>query len=98
MCIRDSAEPEQYEKIIGITYRFSDGWRKIHNPDTAETVTDLLTTKEFSIAMLASKDWSNKEIAAYMELSAHTIKHYMSVIYQKLAISNRDELKRYMLR
>ena len=92
------AEPEQYEKIIGITYRFSDGWRKIHNPDTAETVTDLLTTKEFSIAMLASKDWSNKEIAAYMELSAHTIKHYMSVIYQKLAISNRDELKRYMLR
>ena len=44
--------PQAYERIIGITYRFSYGWRRIHNPDTHEKVADNLTTTEFTIAML----------------------------------------------
>ena len=26
--------PEDFKRIIDITYRFSAGWRKVHNPDT----------------------------------------------------------------
>ena len=90
--------PAAYERVIDITYRFSDGWRHIHNPQTHEEVTDDLTTTEFTIAMLANRGWTNKEIAAHMELSPHTVKHYVSAVYQKLGITSRTQLKKYMLR
>ena len=61
-CMRDDW-PEDYKRIIEITYRFSYGWRRIHNSDTNEEVADNLTTTEFTISMLASRGWSNAEIA-----------------------------------
>ena len=51
--------PEDYARIIDITYKFSAGWRRIHNPDTNEDVADNLTTTEFTIAMLANRGWTN---------------------------------------
>ena len=59
---------------------------------------DDLTTVEFTIAMLASRGWTNQEIARHMELSPHTVKHYISSVYLKLGISSRSQLKKYMLR
>lgn len=59
--------PKDYERIIAITYKFSFGWRRIHNPDTNEYVADNLTTTEFTIAMLASRGWTNQEIADYSD-------------------------------
>ena len=47
--------PEDYAAIINITYKFSAGWRRIHNSDTNEDVADNLTTTEFTIAMLANR-------------------------------------------
>lgn len=96
-CLKEDF-PEDYERIIDTTYRFSAGWRQIHNPDTREEVADNLTTTEFTIAMLANRGWSNKEIAAHMKFSEHTVKRYISIIYQKLDISSRSQLSRYMLR
>ncbi|MEF9919561.1 MAG: LuxR C-terminal-related transcriptional regulator [Erysipelotrichaceae bacterium] len=91
-------EPSDYKKIIDITYSFSDGWRKIHNPKTKESVTSVLSTTEFTIAMLASKKWTNKQIAQHMNLSTSTVKTYISHIYDKLQITNRKELNKYMLK
>ncbi|MEG1426760.1 MAG: LuxR C-terminal-related transcriptional regulator, partial [Oscillospiraceae bacterium] len=91
-------DPAAYGRIVEITYGFSSGWRKIHNPDTHEAVTDLLTTTEFSIAMLASKAWSNRQIAQYMNISVGTVKNRMSDIYNKLNITNRKDLKKYLLK
>lgn len=90
--------PERFKKIIEITYQFSAGWRRIHNLDTGEKVADDLTTTEFSIAMLAGRSWTNREIAGYMGLSENTVKKYLSDIYSKLSITKREELKAYMLR
>ena len=61
------AYPEEYRRSIEISYRFSYGWRSIHNPDTNEEVADNLTTTEFTIAMLASRGWTNGEIAEYID-------------------------------
>ena len=61
--------PKDYARIIDITYRFSAGWRRIHNPHTNEDVADNLTTTEFTIAMLANRGWTNKEIAEYMDIT-----------------------------
>src|SRR5699024_3409754 len=47
--------PEDFKRIINITYRFSSGWRRVHNPMTGHDVADDLTTTEFAIAMLAAR-------------------------------------------
>ena len=70
----------------------------IHNPMSENSVTDALSTVEFSIAMLASRDWNNQEIADCLGFSPNTVKTYLSRIYVKLNIKKRDELKKYMLK
>ncbi|MCD8120103.1 MAG: LuxR C-terminal-related transcriptional regulator [Lachnospiraceae bacterium] len=89
--------PEEYKKIIAITYSFSEGWRKIHNPRAGSDVTDKLTTTEFAVAMLAARGWTNQEICDHMDISLHTVKYHISSILRKLDITKRSELKRYML-
>lgn len=96
-CLRKT-EKNNYEKIIGITYRFSYGWRRIHNPMTGEDIADTLTTTEFTVAMLAKRGWTNKEIAEYMELNVNTVKSYMANVFAKLGITSRKELTKYMLK
>lgn len=89
--------PEEFEKIIAITYSFSAGWRKIHSLLAKHEVADNLTTTEFTIAMLYNRGWTAKEIAAHMELSPRTITNTIQVIYQKLGISGKQELGQFML-
>lgn len=89
--------PEDFRRIIAITYRFSAGWRKIHNPYTGHDVADNLTTTEFATAMLAARGWTNQEIADHLGISPNTVKQYISVTLQKLNIKHRKDLKQYML-
>lgn len=90
--------PEDFRRIIAITYRFSAGWRRIHNPDTGDEVADNLTTTEFATAMLAARGWSNQEIANHMGLSANTVRRHISAALQKLGVRQRKDLKDHMLR
>lgn len=90
--------PDDFKRIIAITYRFSAGWRKVHNPDTGQDVADNLTTTEFAASMLAARGWTNQEIADHMDLSVHTVKQYVSSSLRKLGVSRRQDLARYMLR
>ena len=84
--------PDDFARIIEITYRFSYGWRRIHNPDSGEDVADDLTTTEFTMAMLACRGWTNAEIARHMEVSPGTVKNRLSGVYAKLGIGTRAEL------
>lgn len=90
--------PEDYQRIIQITYQFSYGWRRIHNPATKEDVADNLTTTEFTIAMLANRGWTNTEIAAHLNMTIRTVKQHLSSVFDKLNIDNRRQLKLYMLK
>ena len=90
--------PEDFKRIIAITYRFSAGWRKVHNPVTGHDVADNLTTTEFAVAMLAARGWTNQEISEHMNISPNTVKRYISMVLQKLNVSQRQDLKQYMLR
>ena len=89
--------PEDFKRIIDITYRFSSGWRRVHNPITGHDVADDLTTTEFARAMLAARGWTNHEIAEYLNISANTVKNHISDAMKKLQVENRKELKQYML-
>ena len=96
-CIRKE-DSKLYNKLSDKVISFSRGWMAIHNPMSENFVTDALSTVEFSIAMLASRDWNNQEIADYLGFSPNTVKTYLSRIYVKLNIKKRDELKKYMLK
>ena len=89
--------PDDFKRIIDITYRFSAGWRRVHNPETGHDVADNLSTTEFAICMLAARDWSDNEIAKHLGLSVHTVKRHLSNAYSKLAIKGRRDLKNHML-
>ena len=90
--------PEDFKRIIEITYRFSWGWRRVHNPLTGHDVADELTTTEFSICMLAARSWTNQEIAKLLNISVNTVKTHLSEAMKSLHVTTRKALKQYMLR
>lgn len=89
--------PEEFKRVIAITYRFSQAWREIHNPISGREIADNFTTTEFAAAMLAARGWTNQEIGEHMNLSPNTVKSHISSALQKLHITKRRELKKYML-
>lgn len=87
---------EIYKQISDRVVEFSRGWMKIHNLDSDNQVTDQLTPFEFALAMMAAKGKSNQEIADYQNISINTVKFYLSSIYQKLGVTRRSELEKYL--
>ena len=90
--------PEDFKRIIDITYRFASGWRRVHNPVTGHDVANDLTTTEFAIAMLAARGCTTQEIAEHLNISANTVKTHIAEAMRKLDIKTRKDLKQYMLR
>lgn len=88
--------PEVYAEIISLVKTVSVGLSKIHNKRTGRTVALNLTAMEFTIAMLFSRGWRTKEIAAHMQLSESTIKNNIQRVYEKLSINSRRDLEQYM--
>ncbi len=95
-CLRQEP-PEELERITAIVLRFTAGWRKLHTPGAGHSELDHLTNAEFAAAMLAARDWPNREIAAHLGLSEHTVRRYISTTLQRLKITKRQELARFML-
>lgn len=58
----------------------------------------LLTKREQDVAFLLAEGLSNREIAAKLTLSEHTVSNYLFRIYEKLGVSSRVELVLYLLR
>ena len=55
----------------------------------------LLSAREQQVARLVAEGLNNREIAAQLELSEHTIKNYIFHIFNKLGVSSRVELVLY---
>lgn len=90
--------PGLYNQLSEAVIAFSRGWMAVHNPNSDRSVTDALTTMEFSIAMLACRNWSNQEIADHLGISLNTVKHYLTDIFDKLHVKKRDELRDFVLK
>jgi DNA-binding NarL/FixJ family response regulator len=58
---------------------------------------NLLSQRQQQLVTLVTEGLSNREIAARMHLSEHTVKNYLFRIFEKLGISNRVELIMYSL-
>ena len=90
--------PGLYKQLSEAVIAFCRGWMAVHNPGSDRSVTDALTTMEFSIAMLACRNWSNQEIADHLGISLNTVKHYLTDIFDKLHVRKRDELRDFVLK
>ena len=58
--------------------------------DTADVVR--LSTREDQVLRLLMRGMTNREIASDLSLSDKTIKHYMTVLMQRLQVRNRIEV------
>jgi len=56
----------------------------------------LLTRREDQVATLVSEGLTNREVAARLGLSEHTVSNYLFKIYEKLGISSRVEFVLYV--
>jgi DNA-binding NarL/FixJ family response regulator len=53
---------------------------------------ELLSKREGEVARLAVIGLTNREISQHLSLNEHTVKNYLSHIFEKLAVSSRIEL------
>ena len=88
---------DNYNKIIELARKYNTSWYQVYNKKTDGKVTMELTPTEFTIAMLYSRNWRAKEIAAHMHISERTVTNYIQVIYEKLNINGRKELEKYVM-
>ena len=88
---------DNYNKIIELARTYNTTWYQVYNKKNDGKVSNELTPTEFTIAMLYSRNWRAKEIAAHMHIAERTVTNYIQVIYEKLNINGRKELKNYLL-
>ncbi|MBR3968674.1 MAG: hypothetical protein IKJ93_03705 [Clostridia bacterium] len=91
------SDADNYNKIIDLTRSYNITWYQVYNKKTDRNVTNELTPTEFTIAMLYSRNWRAKEIAAHMHIAERTVTNYIQIIYEKLNINGRKELEKYLL-
>jgi two-component system, NarL family, nitrate/nitrite response regulator NarL len=60
-------------------------------------ITKALSKREQEIARLVAAALSNRELSDKLGISGHTVKNYLSRIFEKLGVSTRTELVMYVL-
>lgn len=72
-------------------------WMSFHNQFTKDNITLILSLREYHIALLAARRVPYAQIAQEHYISVGRLKNIMLEIYDKLFISGRDELAKYIL-
>lgn len=62
--------------------------------EETEDLAEELTQRELDVLQLLAQGLLNKEIAAQLKISEHTVKFHTSAIYAKLGVTNRTEAMR----
>lgn len=95
-CLKKT-EPEAYRTISKAARQFRAGWVCLADPSESSEYIATLTASEMTVAGLACRGWTNREIAVHMGLSENTVKHRMSSVFQKLHINRRSGLPHFNL-
>ncbi|HEY3313162.1 MAG TPA: response regulator transcription factor [Anaerolineales bacterium] len=62
--------------------------------ETEDNLAQPLTAREVEVLQLAAQGLANKQIAAHLGISEHTIKFHLSTLYAKLGVASRTEAVR----
>lgn len=72
-------------------------WIAFHNSFTRDNITLMLTLREYHMAQLAARRVPYAQIAERFNISVGRLKNIMLEIYEKLCVSGRDELAKYVV-
>lgn len=72
-------------------------WIAFHNQFTKDNITLMLTLREYHLALLVTQRVPYAEIARKHGISVGRLKNIMLEIYEKLYISGREELAKYIM-
>lgn len=95
LCLKESF-PDYYDTIMGQCERTFKNWITFHNLFTKDNITLILSLREYHIAQLAARRVPYAEIAKQYNISVGRLKNIMLEIYEKLYISGRNELAKYV--
>ncbi|MGI6084946.1 MAG: hypothetical protein ACOYIF_05810 [Acetivibrionales bacterium] len=88
--------PEYYEVVLKQWERTFKNWITFHNQFTRDNITLMLTRREYHLAVLVAQRVPYAKIAKQHCISVGRLKNIMLEIYEKLFISGRDELAKYI--
>ena len=78
--------------VVGAPALLKDAWRRpIGTPLRLSITSEQLTAREGEVLGLMARGLANKQIAAQLGISEHTVKFHLSSIYTKLGASSRTE-------
>ena len=89
--------PEWSAPVLSQAHRTLINWISFHNQFTKNKITQLLSLREYEIALLASRGVPYAKIAQQHSISVSRLKTIMGDIYGKLLISSRKDLATYVL-
>ncbi|GLC90055.1 helix-turn-helix domain-containing protein [Lysinibacillus piscis] len=89
--------PQSYETIIAQWNCTWKNWVIFHNRFAQDNLTLILSRREHHIAQLVARRVPYTNIAKQHSISVGRLKNIVLEIYEKLGISNRDELSKYVL-
>ena len=93
----EQAYPEYYDAVIGQWKRTVKNWIAFHNQFTKDNITSMLSLREYHLAQMVARRVPYAKIAKQYDISVGRLKNIMLEIYEKLFISSRDELAKYVL-
>ena len=82
---------------MDISNKYMSTWSIIHGEITKKEIRVRLSATEVTVALMYDRGWSAKEIAAHLNFSQATVRKYIQIIYEKLSISDKKELREFML-
>ncbi len=94
-CLKESFT-DYYDVIMEKYECTMKNWISFHNLFTKDNITQILSVREYHIALLVAHRTPYAEIAAQYHISVGRLKNIMLEIYEKLFISGRDELAKYV--
>lgn len=90
-----SHDTEEFRRMEQLVCRYRRGWHGLRDRCGFTSESESLTELEVYCAGLVCLGWRNKEIAAHLNISENTVKHYLSSVYQKLHVSNRAQMQAF---
>lgn len=95
LCLKENF-PDYYDAILRQCESATENWITFHNLFTKENITLRFSVREYHIALLVAHCIPYAEIADQYNISVGRLKNIMLEIYEKLLISGRDELAKYV--
>ena len=95
-CLEDEF-PDAYKPVMEQWERTWKNWITFHNQFTKDNITLILSLREYHLAVLVARRVPYVKIAKQYGISVGRLKNIMLEIREKLFLSNREELEKFIL-